>query len=132
MIFLIIILLLSILDFMSSFNNNMNMNMNNNMNMNMNNNMNIKLYAYDISNYCSSIKIALQYKELDYSEIPPPDGYGSIEYKKIVHMGTIPALVITNNNNDDFVISESQVILEYLDQKFPHTKPLFLASINLL
>jgi len=47
-------------------------------------------------------------------------------------MGTIPALVITNNNDDDFVISESQVILEYLDQKFPHTKPLFLASIILL
>jgi len=110
MTLLMIILFLIRLDYMSSF---------------------IKLYAYDISNYCSSVKIALQYKELSYIELPPPDGYGSNEYKKIVMMGTIPALVITNDN-DDFVISESQVILEYLDQKFPTTKQIFLSSIIII
>jgi len=100
----------------------------------------MKLYAYDISNYCSSVRIALAYKQLDYQVIPPPDGYGSIAYKKIVPMGTIPALIIEsandndnndnndNNNNTNIVISESQVILEYLDQKYPNTKPIFISS----
>lgn len=81
----------------------------------------IVLYAHDVSNYCSSVKIALLYKGLDHVIIPPPSGYGSEEYKRIVPMGTIPAIVY-----DKVPISESQVILEYLDDKFPDTKRLFL------
>lgn len=83
----------------------------------------IKLYAFDISNYCSSVKIALEYKQLSYEVIPPPSGYGSVEYKAIVPMGTIPGLV-----DDTTVISESQVILEYLDQKYPNSRPIFISS----
>jgi len=79
------------------------------------------LYALDVSNYCSSVKIALLYKGLDHEIIAPPGGYGSQEYKRIIPMGTIPAIVVENNQ-----ISESQVILEYLDDKFPDTKRLFL------
>ena len=79
------------------------------------------LYALDVSNYCSSVKIALLYKGLDHEIIAPPGGYGSQEYKRIIPMGTIPAIVVENNQ-----ISESQVILEYLDDRFPDTKRLFL------
>lgn len=86
-------------------------------------NHNIQLYAFDVSNYCSSVKIALQYKGLEYSTLSPPDGYGSIEYKKIISMGTIPALIVNGVS-----ISESQVILEYLDQKYPNTNQLFLSD----
>jgi len=81
----------------------------------------IVLYALDVSNYCSSVKIALLYKGLDHVIIPPPSGYGSAEYKRIIPMGTIPAIVY-----EEVPISESQVILEYLDDKFPDTKRLFL------
>ena len=83
----------------------------------------MKLYAFAISNYCSSVKIALNYKSLSFEEIPPPDGYGSEAYKRIVPMGTIPALRL----DDDFIISESSAILEFLEENFRgHASPRLL------
>ncbi len=68
------------------------------------------LYANSISNFASKVRVALELKGLAYEERLPPDGYGTPAYKRIVPMGTIPALV-----EDDFVLSESETILEYLE-----------------
>jgi glutathione S-transferase len=46
--------------------------------------------------------------------VAPPGGYGSADYKRIIPLGTIPAIV-----DDDFKISESDVIIEYLEEKYP-------------
>lgn len=73
------------------------------------------LYGLDISNFCSSVKIALNHKRLDYVQVEPPGGYGSYTYKKINSMGTIPALALPSG----LLVSESQVILEFLEQQYP-------------
>lgn len=43
--------------------------------------------------------------------IAPPDGYRSDAYRAIVPQGTVPALV-----HDDFILAESDTIIEYLDE----------------
>ena len=51
--------------------------------------------------------------------MPPPDGYGSVAYCKLVPSGTIPAL-----SHDGFIISESEAIAEYINELVPN--PLML------
>jgi glutathione S-transferase len=72
------------------------------------------LYANAISNYASKVRIVLAVKGLAFEELLPPDGYGSHAYKRIVPMGTIPALV-----DGDFVLSESETIAQYLEDAYP-------------
>lgn len=85
----------------------------------------LDLYATNGSNYSASVKIALNYKQLSYRQITPPGGgYQSDEYKAINPMGTIPALV-TRNNGREVILSESQVILEYLEQRYTHPPLMF-------
>jgi glutathione S-transferase len=74
----------------------------------------IRLYSTDISVYSVPVRIALDLKGIPYESLPPPGGYGSAEYNKIVYTGKIPALV-----HDNFVISESAVILQYIEEAFP-------------
>ena len=72
------------------------------------------LYALPVSTYSAKVRIALGIKGIDYEMAPPPGGYGSPEYKAIVPVGTIPGL-----KDGDFVISESEVITEYIEEKYP-------------
>ncbi len=72
------------------------------------------LYANAISNFSSKVRVALELKGLAFEERLPPDGYGTKAYKLIVPMGTIPGLV-----EDDFVLSESETIVEYLEEAYP-------------
>ena len=72
------------------------------------------LYALPVSTYSAKVRIALGIKGIDYEMVPPPGGYGSPEYKAIVPVGTIPGL-----KDGDFVISESEVITEYIEEKYP-------------
>ena len=44
----------------------------------------------------------------------PPGGHGATEYKKLVPMGTIPAI-----QDGDFTLSESDTLIEYLEDRFP-------------
>ncbi len=46
--------------------------------------------------------------------VPPPGGYSTPEYMAIVPLGTIPAI-----RDGDFVVSESDAIIEYLEDRFP-------------
>ena len=72
------------------------------------------LYSLPISNYCGKVLHALRFKDVECEILPPPGGYGSEEYKKRVPSGTIPAL-----DHDGVILSESEVINEYLNEVFP-------------
>lgn len=72
------------------------------------------LYANQISNYCAKIRIVLRVKGVAWDERPPPDGYGSPAYKRLIPAGTIPGFV-----DGDLALSESEVIGEYLEERFP-------------
>ena len=72
------------------------------------------LYSLPISNYSGKVLHAIRFKVLDCQILPPPGGYGADEYKKIVVSGTIPAL-----DHDGIILSESEVINEYLNEVFP-------------
>jgi len=73
------------------------------------------LYANAISNYCAKTRIVLRHKGLDWREEPPPDGYGSAAYRQIIPAGSIPGLI----DQDGLVLSESEVINEYLEDRYP-------------
>ena len=72
------------------------------------------LYALPVSTFSAKVRIALQFKGIDYQMQAPPDGYGSTAYRAIVPMGTIPAI-----EHESLIVSESDTILEYLDEQFP-------------
>lgn len=69
------------------------------------------LYGLPISVYSCKLRLALALKGVDLPETPPPGGYASATYRAIVPQGTIPALV-----EGDFVLTESDAIVEYLDE----------------
>jgi len=71
-------------------------------------------YATSLSNYSAKVRIALCVKGVAFQEISPPGGYRSASYREIAPMGTIPALQL-----DGQLISESEVILEYLEDRYP-------------
>lgn len=72
------------------------------------------LYATALSSYCLKVRIAATLKGLAIEIREPPGGYRSAEYRAIVRAGTVPALV-----DGDFVLAESDTILEYLEDRFP-------------
>lgn len=69
------------------------------------------LYATPVSVYSCKLRLALALKGLVWTEIPPPGGYSSKAYRAIVAPGTVPAL-----RHGDFVLAESDTIIEYLDE----------------
>ncbi len=72
------------------------------------------LYATALSSYSAKVRIVLIAKGIGYEEREPPDGYRSAAYRALVPMGTVPAL-----EDDGLVLSESEAINEYLDERFP-------------
>lgn len=69
------------------------------------------LYGTPISVYSCKLRLALALKGVTLPETPPPAGYASAAYRALVPQGTIPALV-----EGDFVLTESDAIVEYLDE----------------
>jgi glutathione S-transferase len=74
----------------------------------------LTFYTHPVSNFAAKVEIALRLKGLAFEALPPPGGYGSAAYKAVVSAGTIPAIV-----HDGLVLSESETIVEYLDEAFP-------------
>lgn len=74
----------------------------------------LQIYAIPPSLYCAKLRIVLRHKGLEWQELPPPGGYGSEEYKRVVPDGNLPALV-----HDDFLLGDSEAISEYLNEVFP-------------
>jgi glutathione S-transferase len=72
------------------------------------------LYAVPVSNFCATVRLVLQLKGVAFDERLPPDGYASAAYKRIVPTGTVPGLV-----DEEVVLSESAVIVDYLDARYP-------------
>lgn len=85
----------------------------------------VTLYCNDASIYSASVKIALAFKRVPYTAVHPPDGYGSAAYKAIVPTGKIPAII-----HNDFTISESSVVMEYLEETFCDLSPPLLYHKN--
>ncbi len=71
-------------------------------------------YATPVSSYSAKVRIVLAVKGIAHDEIAPPGGYRSADYRAIVPMGTLPAIRI-----GDWVLSESEVINEYLEERYP-------------
>lgn len=74
----------------------------------------MRLYNANLSPYASRVRIAIYAKNLPVEIVSAPGGTGSAEYKKLNPMGKVPALDV-----DGTVIPESEVINEYLDDRFP-------------
>jgi glutathione S-transferase len=90
------------------------------------------LYANAISNFAAKVRLVIALKGIVCEERLPPDGYGPAAYRRIVPMGTIPALVY-----GDLVLSESETIAEYLEEIFRDppllpASPLARAQVRLL
>ncbi len=79
----------------------------------------MKLYNLALSNFAAKSRIAIYEKGLNVELVDPPGGMGSADYKKINPLGKVPALVLDNGQ----LIAESELINEYLEDKFP-AKPL--------
>ncbi|HKM99366.1 MAG TPA: glutathione S-transferase family protein [Candidatus Binataceae bacterium] len=77
----------------------------------------MKLYSRDLSNFASKTRIVIREKGLNVEMVNPPGGTGSAEYKKLNPLGKIPALQLDSGQ----VIAESEVINEYLEDRFPET-----------
>lgn len=76
--------------------------------------MALTLYGIAVSSYVAKVRLALRLKGIAFTEVPPPGGYGSAEYRAIVTAGSVPAIV-----HDGFALHESEAILEYLEDVFP-------------
>ena len=71
----------------------------------------MRLYAIPVSTYSAKVRIALGIKGVDFEMVPPPGGYSTPTYMALVPLGTIPAL-----EDGDFRLSESDVLIEYIDE----------------
>ena len=73
------------------------------------------LYTTPLSSFSAKVRIAVVAKGLQIDERMPPGGtYRSAEYRALVPTGTVPALI-----DQDFVLTESDAIIEYLDEEMP-------------
>jgi glutathione S-transferase len=76
----------------------------------------MRLYNVDRSPFAARCRLAIHRKALPIEIVPPPEGDPrSDEYRLLNPMGKVPALVL----DDGAVIPESEVILEYLEDRFP-------------
>lgn len=71
-------------------------------------------YASPVSSYSAKVRIVLRAKHVTFEERLPPGGYRSGAYRDIVPMGTMPAI-----DDAGFILSESEAINEYLEERFP-------------
>lgn len=73
----------------------------------------MKLYNANLSPYASRARLAVYATGLPVEILSPPGALGSDAYKAINPLGKVPALVL----DDGTVLPESDVIVQYLDEK---------------
>jgi len=79
----------------------------------------MKLYNMNLSNFASKCRLAIYEKDAPVEIVPIPGGdLKSPEYLKIYPLGKTPSLQV-----DGQILGESEIINEYLEEKFPQ-KPL--------
>jgi glutathione S-transferase len=74
----------------------------------------LTVYSVPVAVYCAKLRILMDYKGIDFTQLPPPGGYGSAEYRAVVPSGNLPAMV-----HDGFMLADSEAIAEYLNEAFP-------------
>ena len=74
----------------------------------------LTIYSVPVATYCAKLRITMRHKGLAWEELPPPGGYGSVEYKAIVPSGNLPAMV-----DEGFMLADSEAIEEYLNEAYP-------------
>ncbi len=76
----------------------------------------MKLYYHPISTYSQKVLMALHEKELQFDGelVNLTDAAAREEYRKVYPLGKIPLLV----RDDDWLIPESSIIIEYLDTHY--------------
>jgi glutathione S-transferase len=74
----------------------------------------MKLYTTDGSPFGARVKIQIYKKNLPVEILAPPGGMGSAELKSLSPSAKIPVLAL-----EDSIIIESEIIQEYLEDKFP-------------
>ncbi|MGH1578230.1 glutathione S-transferase family protein [Planktotalea sp.] len=72
------------------------------------------IYTIPVSIYTAKLRVVLRHKELDWEERLPPGGYRSDAYRKIVPSGNIPTMI-----DGEVMLSDSEAIAEYLEEKHP-------------
>ncbi len=77
----------------------------------------MKMYNLGLSNFAGKCRIVMYEKGLNVEFLDAPGGPNSEDYKKINPTGKIPAL----ETDDGQLIAESEVINEYLEDKYPET-----------
>lgn len=75
----------------------------------------MKLYNADLSPYAARVRMAAYAKGIDLATELPPEGMKSPSYLALNPMGKVPTLVL----DDGTALPESQVICEYLEDRFP-------------
>jgi glutathione S-transferase len=76
----------------------------------------MKLYGIPLSPFVRKTRVALELKGLDYEVVDIFPGTKTAEYLAISPLGKIPAF-----EDGDVVICDSNVIVEYLEEKYPET-----------
>lgn len=74
----------------------------------------IKLYGFSVSPNCRKALVALEHKGLKYELVNTFPGADTPEFRAISPLGLIPGM-----EDGKFKISDSSVILEYLEQRYP-------------
>lgn len=82
-------------------------------------------HATALSSYSAKVRLVLCVKGIDFEERAPAHGYRSAEYRALVPMGTLPAI-----QEGDWVLSESEAINEYLEERYP-TPPMMPQDLHL-
>ncbi len=74
----------------------------------------LTIYAVPVSVYNAKLRILMRHKGVPFTELPPPGGYGSAEYKALIPSGNLPAMI-----HGDLVLADSEAIAEYIEEAFP-------------
>jgi glutathione S-transferase len=83
----------------------------------------MQLISLPVSPFAARVRIAIYAKDLNVTLVAPPPGWPQGSHRSFGPLNRVPALIC-----DDGVIPESQVILEYLEERFPNVRRLLPAG----
>jgi len=75
----------------------------------------LKLYSGDLSPYSAKVRMQIYAKGIPDVVLERPVGFGTTDWWKTSPIGRIPALELADGD----IIPESEVISEYLEERYP-------------
>lgn len=94
----------------------------------------MKLFYYPLSTYCQKVLLAFYEKDLSFSPeiIDMMNEQSRAHYEGTYAIGRVPLLQLQHSDKgeleDNHIIPESSIIIEYLDQQYPDTVQLIPES----